>query len=34
MISRQLPLSKGLEAFELANDPRYIKILLKIGAGG
>jgi threonine dehydrogenase-like Zn-dependent dehydrogenase len=31
MISRQLPLSKGLEAFELANDPRYIKILLKTG---
>ena len=31
MISRQLPLSKGLEAFDMAADPRYIKILLKIG---
>lgn len=33
MISRQLPLSRGLEAFEMAADPRYIKILLKIGGG-
>jgi len=32
MISRQLPLSKGVEAFEMAADPRYIKILLKMGA--
>ena len=31
MISRQLLLSKGLEAFDMAADPRYIKILLKIG---
>ena len=30
MISRQLPLERGLEAFELAVDPRHIKILLKI----
>jgi threonine dehydrogenase-like Zn-dependent dehydrogenase len=30
MISRQLPLSRGVEAFELAADPRYIKILLKV----
>jgi len=30
MISRQLPLSKGIEAFEMAADPRYIKILLKV----
>ncbi|MHC4442282.1 MAG: MDR/zinc-dependent alcohol dehydrogenase-like family protein [Planctomycetota bacterium] len=32
MISRQLPLSKGLEAFKMAADPRYIKILLKVGS--
>jgi threonine dehydrogenase-like Zn-dependent dehydrogenase len=32
MISRQLPLSKGLEAFELASNPRNIKILLKTGS--
>jgi threonine dehydrogenase-like Zn-dependent dehydrogenase len=32
MISRQLPLSRGIEAFELAADPRYIKILLKVKA--
>jgi len=29
MISRSLPLSRGVEAFELASDPRNIKILLK-----
>ena len=33
MISRVLPIQKASEAFELAADPRYIKILLKIGAG-
>ncbi len=32
MISRQLPLSKGVDAFELTKDPRYIKILLKVGS--
>ncbi|UCD30104.1 MAG: alcohol dehydrogenase catalytic domain-containing protein [Planctomycetota bacterium] len=32
MISRQLPLSRGVEAFEMAADPRYIKILLKVGS--
>jgi alcohol dehydrogenase len=32
MISRQLPLSRGVEAFEMAADPRYIKVLLKVGA--
>jgi threonine dehydrogenase-like Zn-dependent dehydrogenase len=32
MISRQLPLERGLEAFELAADSRYIKILLKIAS--
>jgi threonine dehydrogenase-like Zn-dependent dehydrogenase len=31
MISRQLPLSKGIQAFEMAADPRYIKVLLRIG---
>jgi len=31
MISRQMPLSKGVEAFALAADPRYIKVLLKPG---
>jgi hypothetical protein len=31
MVSRQLPLSKGIEAFEMAADPRYIKVLLKVG---
>lgn len=30
MISRQLPLSRGLEAFELARNPRCIKVLLKV----
>lgn len=30
MISRQLPLSRGLEAFEMAADPRHIKILVKV----
>jgi len=30
MVSRQLPLARGVEAFELASDPRYIKILLKV----
>ncbi|GMU22971.1 MAG: L-threonine 3-dehydrogenase [Phycisphaerae bacterium] len=32
LISRQLPLARGLEAFEMADDPRYIKVLLKIGS--
>ncbi|HOW70143.1 MAG TPA: alcohol dehydrogenase catalytic domain-containing protein [Phycisphaerae bacterium] len=32
MITRQLPLDRGVEAFELAADPRSIKILLKIGS--
>lgn len=32
MISRQLPLARGVEAFELAADPRHIKVLLKTGA--
>jgi len=31
MISRRMPLSKGVEAFELAGDPRQIKVLLKPG---
>jgi len=31
MISRRLPLSKGVEAFELAADSRNIKVLLKPG---
>jgi threonine dehydrogenase-like Zn-dependent dehydrogenase len=31
MVSRQLPLSRGVEAFEMAADPRYIKVLLKVG---
>jgi len=26
-----LPLSRGVEAFEMAADPRYIKIILKPG---
>lgn len=30
MISRQLPLSRGVEAFELAQSPRCIKVLLKV----
>ena len=29
MISRQLPLARGTEAFEMAADPRHIKILLQ-----
>jgi len=32
MISRQLPLDRGLEAFEMAADPRYMKVLLKINS--
>jgi len=32
MVSRQLPLDRGLEAFELAADPRYLKVLLKIAS--
>ena len=32
MISRTLPLSRGVEAMELAGDPRVIKVLLKPGA--
>ncbi|MEP0844562.1 MAG: alcohol dehydrogenase catalytic domain-containing protein [Phycisphaerae bacterium] len=31
MISRRMPLSRGVEAFELAGDPRCIKVLLKPG---
>jgi hypothetical protein len=31
MISRTLPLSRGIEAFDLAADPRNIKVLLKAG---
>lgn len=31
MVSKVLPLSRGVEAFELAADPRYIKVLLKPG---
>jgi len=31
MISRRMPMSKGLEAFELAADPKSIKVLLKPG---
>jgi threonine dehydrogenase-like Zn-dependent dehydrogenase len=29
MISRKLPLERGVEAFAMAADPRYIKVLLK-----
>lgn len=32
LISRKLPLERGVEAMEMAADPRHIKILLKIGA--
>jgi threonine dehydrogenase-like Zn-dependent dehydrogenase len=32
MVSRTLPLSQAAQAFELAADPRHIKILLKTGA--
>lgn len=32
MISKVLSLSRGVEAFELAADPRYIKVLLRPGA--
>jgi alcohol dehydrogenase len=32
MISKTLPLSRGVEAFELAADPRNIKVLLRPGA--
>jgi threonine dehydrogenase-like Zn-dependent dehydrogenase len=31
MISRQLPLSRGVEALQMAADSNYIKILLKVG---
>jgi threonine dehydrogenase-like Zn-dependent dehydrogenase len=31
MVSRRLPLSRGVEAFELAGDPRCIKVLLRPG---
>jgi len=31
MISKVLPLSRGVEAFQLAADPRYIKVLLRPG---
>ncbi len=30
LISRQVPLDRGVEAFAMAADPRYIKILLKV----
>jgi threonine dehydrogenase-like Zn-dependent dehydrogenase len=29
MITRQFPLSRGVEAFEAAADPKHIKVLLK-----
>jgi len=32
MIARQLPLSKGVEAMEMADDPNNIKIMLKVGS--
>jgi threonine dehydrogenase-like Zn-dependent dehydrogenase len=32
MVSKTLPLSRGVEAFDLAADPRYIKVLLRPGA--
>jgi threonine dehydrogenase-like Zn-dependent dehydrogenase len=32
MVSRTLPLSRGVEAFELAESPRAIKVLIKVGA--
>lgn len=32
MVSRTMPLSRGVEAFDLATDPRFVKILLKPGA--
>lgn len=32
MISRQLPLDRGIEAFDLAAEPQMIKVLLKVGA--
>jgi threonine dehydrogenase-like Zn-dependent dehydrogenase len=32
MISRQLPLDRGAEAFELAAEPNHIKILLKVAS--
>jgi threonine dehydrogenase-like Zn-dependent dehydrogenase len=31
MVSRVVPLTRGVEAFELATDPRTIKVLLKAG---
>ncbi len=31
MVSRRMPLSRGVEAMQMAADPRYIKVLLKIG---
>jgi threonine dehydrogenase-like Zn-dependent dehydrogenase len=31
MVSRTLPLSRGVEAFELADDPRNIKVLVRPG---
>lgn len=33
MISRQVPLLRGVEAFEMASDPRFLKVLLSIGPG-
>jgi len=32
MISRQLPLDRGIEAFKMAANPRYIKVLLKVSS--
>ena len=32
MISKQYSLERGLEAFEAAEDPRHIKVLLKPGS--
>lgn len=32
MVSRTLPLDRGLEALAMAADPRYIKILLKVAS--
>lgn len=32
MISRQVPLNRGAEAFELADNPRVIKVLLRVGS--
>ena len=34
MITKQFPLSRGVEAFEAAADPRHIKVLIKPEPGG